>query len=564
MKKSRKFAAFVASILAVACMAAPMATSFSADAAATPGEVTFAGEVTGTHAYTAYKIFSGDADANGLNPVDTNVELKNINWAAGVDGDAVIAALKADSRFGAEEANVFKACTTAASVATVLKTYTHNSDGAKNFADFAAEKAETLKFPATKGSEGKITLGEDGYYVIVETDLTPDENGDGSMTSYLLGVYDKDKGAEVTVKAAIPTFVKKIKDENTSAIEDDGTNGEWQDSADYDINDTVPFQLTATLPTNYEDYDTYKLVFHDDLQKDVFTFNSSSVKVYYQKGDNEPVAITEGFTLVTEGLSENGVFASTKTDKTEDFTLTFNDLMTVAEDVTAGDKIIVEYNATLTENANIGSAGNWNSAYLEYSNNPEYSGSGENSPTSHTKEDLNVAFTYEVDVNKVDGLNDPLTGAGFTLYKWNASAEGDDKYEAVGTEIKGEDLTTFIFKGIDAGKYKLVETTTPDGYNTAADLEFIVKASHDETADVPTLKTLKVVDTKGADLATGQDAKFSVDLTNGKLDTTVVNTSGSTLPSTGGIGTTIFYVAGGVLVVGAGVLLVSKKRMSNK
>lgn len=581
MKKSRKLAAFVASILAVACMAAPMATSMTASAAATAGQITFTDATVGTHSYTAYKIFKGnvakDTGNSNFNPTTKNEELQNVEWTDGFDSATFLAALKTDTRFEVEGANVFASCTTAAGVAKVLATYTYNSDGAKNFADFVVEQAtkETnpIEFVNFTSSEGAISITEDGYFVIAETSLTPDDKGNGSMTSYLLGVYSKDKGAEVKVKSALPTFVKKIKDKDDSAIEDSAHNNDkWIDSADYDITDNVPFQLTATLPNNYADYDTYKLVFHDDLQKNVFTFNKDSVKVYYQKGDADPVGIENGFNLKNEGLSENNVFAGTKTDKIEDFTLTFNDLKTAQEGLAAGDKIIVEYTATLTDEANIGSAGNWNSAYLEYSNNPEYKGEGENSPTSHTPEDLNVAFAYEVDVNKIDGLKNPLNGAGFTLQKWDGTAYKDVKVIA---PQEGETITTFSFSGIDAGRYKLVESTVPNGYNKANDLEFVVVATHEQEGDTPSLTKLEVKTLTG-DLIGSSDAnanitdenkKFTIAITgddDGKLKTDIMNTSGSELPSTGGIGTTIFYVAGGALVVGAGVLLVSKKRMSNK
>lgn len=567
MKNTKKFAAFVASILAVACMAAPMATSFSADAA--ENTVTFTGEALGTHKYTAYQIFTGDAASNGMNPVSTNVELQNVNWAMDSDNAAsFLTALKADARFD----GAFNDCTTAAGVAAVLKGYTYNSKGAKDFADFVVEQvtktegAITLPTVESTGESNSLTISDDGYYVIAETELKPNEDGDGAMTAYLLGVYDASAGAEVKVKAAVPTFEKKIKDTNDSGTNDGSTNDTWQDSADHDINDNVDFQLTATLPADYATYKTYKMVFHDDLQADVFKLNTDSIKVYYQHDDGEITEIKEGFTVATESLGSDEVFKSTKTDKNVDFTLTFNDLKTVVSTLDADDKIIVEYNAKLTDSANIGSAGNWNSGYLSYSNNPNYKGEGADSPTSHTKEDLVVTFTYEVDVNKVDGKIEPLKGAGFTLYKWDTTAEGENKYVAVGNEIKAEDLTTFEFKGLDAGQYKLVESTVPNGYNQAADLEFVVSATHDEKADIPTLKTLTVASKEGTNLAATElsAGKFTVNKEDGKLATQIVNTSGSSLPSTGGIGTTIFYVAGGALVVGAGVLLVSKKRMSNK
>lgn len=555
-KKTRRVAAFAAAVMMAACVAVPM-SSFSASAA--ENTVTFIGGTVGTHQYTAYQIFSGDAAKNGFNSAtgtNENVELKNVNWAMdATNASAFLTALKNDARFGEGDANVFKDCTTAAGVAKVLKNYTYNSQGAKDFADFVVEQATKtsggITFPTTTAASGaeELSITVDGYYVIAETTLTPDTAGNGAMTAYLLGVYDASAGADIQVKAALPTFQKKIKDFNDSGTTDGSTNNVWQDSADHDITDDVPFQLTATLPTDYANYKTYKLVFHDDLQNEVFTLNKDSIKVYYQKGTGDPTVIDAAkYNVVTEGFSEDDVFKSKKTDGTTDFTVTFANLKdetTGISEVGAGDKIIIEYTAKLTDKAKIGAEGNWNSGYLEYSNNPNFIGEGAPT-TSHTPEDLVVAFTYELDVNKVDGQTpaQPLKGAGFTLQKHN----GTD-YVNVGTEIKGEDLTTFVFKGLDAGKYKLVESTVPDGYNSAADTEFELSATHDETADVPALKTLTV-----------NKSTLTANKDSGKVSTTIVNTSGASLPSTGGIGTTLFYVGGGVLVAGAGVLLITKKR----
>ena len=142
----------------------------------------------------------------------------------------------------------------------------------------------------------------------------------------------------------------------------------------------------------------------------------------------------------------------------------------------------------------------------------------------------------------------PLKGAGFTLYKKNAS----DAYKAVGSELKGEDMTTFTWSGLDDGDYKLVETTTPSGYNTIPDIEFTITATHDVTSDNPTLISLS-----GGD-------KFTGVISTGVVSANIENQAGAQLPSTGGIGTTLFYVVGGGLMVAAIVLLVTKKRMENK
>ena len=234
--------------------------------------------------------------------------------------------------------------------------------------------------------------------------------------------------------------------------------------------------------------------------------------------------------------------------------------------VKAGSIISVEYTSTLDTDATVGSAGNKNTSHVTYTNNPNDEQAGEN---GKTPDDAVIVFTYKTIVNKVtknpaydaskdtgktgtdsDGNKEfiPLNGAGFTLYKKNASGT----YEAVGSELKGEDMTTFTWSGLDDGDYKLVETTTPSGYNTIPDIEFTITATHDVTSDNPTLISLS-----GGD-------KFTGVISTGVVSANIENQSGAQLPSTGGIGTTIFYVLGSVLVIGAVVLLVTKKRMSTK
>lgn len=543
MKNTKKFAAFVASILAVACMAAPMATSFSADAA--ENTISFTGANVGTHKYQAYMIFSGTAADNGFGG---SAELKDAQWANPTGADAFLTALKNDSTLGTDFTN----CNTAAAVASVLKDYESNGAKAKAFADFAIANKTNLLAVGEAGTS--ITAAQDGYYVIEETEVADG----GTMTAHLLGVYDASAGAEITVKSEMPTFQKKIKDTNDSGTEDGSTNGVWQDSADYDIGDDVPFQLTATLPNDYATYEQYKLVFHDNLQDSVYG-DAENIKVYYQKGDTK-VDITD-FTSATPNTAD-AKFAATHEDTTCNLEVTIANLKELVTNAEAGGTVVVEYTAKLKDTAKLGTPGNWNSGYLEYSNNPYHTGEGDT--TSKTTEDMVVAFTYQLSVDKVDGSGNALEGAGFTLYKWDTTVEGEDKYVAVGSEIKG--VTTFEFKGVDAGKYKLVESTVPNGYNQAAALEFVVSATHDENADAPTLIDLTVANNNGESMvATELSAgMFTVDMSTGALATKIVNNSGSELPSTGGIGTTIFYVAGGALVVGAGVLLVSKKRMSNK
>ena len=162
--------------------------------------------------------------------------------------------------------------------------------------------------------------------------------------------------------------------------------------------------------------------------------------------------------------------------------------------------------------------------------------------------------TYEYDVHKVDGAQEPLAGAGFTLFKLD---EATGKYVAVGEEQKEVGQTIFQFKGLDSGQYMLEETTVPGNYNKAENVYFTISADYDATSDFSELKKLTITyDKEGVE---------SQEYTNGETpEITIENLTGAELPSTGGIGTTIFYVAGGILVVGAAVMLIAKKRTENE
>lgn len=427
-------------------------------------------------------------------------------------------------------AAVLKAATSATDEKGIIKAIEDKTEATaiRSFANDIYAKIKADKIAEDYTSTGKTFANVDkGYYLIVETEL--DGNAD-TYSSVMLNTADQDN-VTVTSKEDSPTFEKKIKEKNDST----GVESGWQDGADYDINDVVPFKLQGTVPQNYGAYNTYKYVFHDKMSSGL-TFDASSVVV---KVDG--TAITSGcYSVVTESLEDDCTFE-----------VQFENLKSISA-VTAGCTITVEYNATLNDKAVIGSKGNPNEAKLEYSNNPYGDGTGE------TPWDKVIAFTYQLVANKVDKDGSSVEGAGFTLYKWSNE---ENKYVAVGNEIKG--VTTFNFKGIDAGKYKLVESTVPDGYTKAEDLEFTVVATYDTENLEPKFGTLTI---KAGDkvISEGEDKVFIVNLAAGSFTTNVVNLTGTTLPSTGGMGTTVFYVVGGGLMAVAVVLLVTKKRMENK
>ena len=465
------------------------------------------------HTYEAYQIFTGDL---------SGTTLSNIVWGSGVS-EAGQTALG-----------------DAAAKAETLKT----EADAKAFAKAVAPYLTTAAGSANTVTDGKYVISglAAGYYLVKDQDgsLTGDND---SYTEYIIQVVGN---VTATPKSDVPEVEKKVKDTNDST----GVTSDWQDSADYDIGDSIPFQLKATLADNVSSYTTYKVVFHDTLSKGL-TYNNDA-KVYI--GGTE----TNGFTVT----------ATVNADGTTTLTVSCDDVKALG----AGNSsvITVEYTAKLNENAVLGSAGNPNEVYLEYSNNPNKSEEG-NNETGETPKDVVIVFTYKTIINKVDSENAPLTGAAFKLEKLIKGKDGAaDTWTTVKEFTVDETTTSFTFSGLDDGQYKLTETKTPVGYNTIDPIYFVIEATHGETADVPTLKTLNAYLTdangnKQTEMKDGESVNIdlgTVDLTAGSITTTVVNKSGSELPSTGGIGTTIFYVLGGVLVLAAVVLLVTKKRMS--
>ena len=198
-----------------------------------------------------------------------------------------------------------------------------------------------------------------------------------------------------------------------------------------------------------------------------------------------------------------------------------------------------------------------NKAKLEFSNNPneEHSGSGK-PKTGETPWDNVIVFTYQVVVNKVKADNTtPLTGAEFTLEK--LLKDGTKKRVAVETNTEG---TIFTFKGLDDGDYILTETKTPATYNTIEPIEFTVTAEHNVAWN--TEARTDILTSLTGNAASGT-VTFTASADKSELTTNVVNQSGATLPGTGGIGTTIFYVIGGLLMAAAAVLLITKKRMNS-
>ena len=472
----------------------------------------FAGEVTNSkvditeHTFEAYQIFSGKYEENTLS---------NIKWGNGVNSATLVTALQDYTYKTSEEATPlkpFEGCDSPAKVAEELAKYNETSEVVKAFTRIV-DKHLTTKAVEGKGS---VTLGSAGYYLI--KDVTENlANADDARNLSVLKVTEANATVTPTVKTDKPELVKKVKDTNDST----GTVTEWQDSADYDIGDSIPYQLTATMG-DLSNYDTYYINFVDTMTNLTYTKITS---------------VTVGGNPLTEGQYTVDWDASSKT-----LQVSINDVKQYG--ASKGTQVVVEYTATLDETANIGSTGNPNTAYLEYSNNPNNAGDGEK---GKTPEDKNIVFTYKVVANKLNENNQPLEGAEFTLYK-KVNKQWVSKGQLKGS---GDNKNTFEWNGLDDGEYKIEETVTPSTYNKIDDIEFTITADHEILSNNPVLKSLN-----GGDIFTGE-------VTTGKVSTDIVNKKGSTLPSTGGIGTTIFYVVGAILMVGAAVLLITKRRAEN-
>lgn len=561
MKKMRRIASV---LLALTMVFGLTATAFAA-------EVVNETE----HTYAAYQIFSGTQQESVEEGDNTLTALGDIEWGSGVNGDALLAELQT---LTVEGGNPFADCASAADAAAVLNGETNYTSAiAKAFANAADKNRTQVSTTIPAGKNVTVDL-DPGYYLFVDTQAV---EGHDAYNSALLQVTNQ----TITIKKKydVPTVDKAVKDKE---------EGEAGEAVDVNIGDSVYFTLTGTLPMNLEDYDSYKYIFHDTLS-DGLKYNGD-VKVYLAGKGNDGEPDLAGKTEIAKGVdgyTVNPDGASAAGGGT--LTVTFADLKKVGG-VTADSIIIVEYSATLTEAAVIGKPGNTNTVKLEYSNNPNTSGdpSGD---TGETPGDTVYVFTYELDGTKVDGQtpNKTLKDAQFVLYRVKGEGEPntdgenntptnveyaevtegkltgwtDNRETAIGTEdVKGTGIVEsdenglFVISGLDAGTYYLEEVKAPAGYNLLKDpvkltIDAEISEGDAEANQPPTIGKLDLI-TEGEN----GEAPTPGDKDNGTVSLEVQNNMGALLPSTGGMGTTLFYIAGAALVLAAGVLLMMKRR----
>ena len=503
------------------------------------------GDITKWHSFSAFQIFKGKVDGNDIK----DFKISNVEWGSNIDPDNFLPQLKGADTIGP----LFTKANSAQDVLEVISKWSNSDDNSIAFArvvcHYLYPDANATPEPAVKGGGGSdhIHFDEAGYYLVVDT--TPFNHGDfdHAYNSFLLMVTHEDWNIPITPKAEKPSVKKEVFDNFDNQ---DGTStGDFGSSADHAINEKFQFKLTATLPAStdhaYDYYDTYAVCFKDTLSQGITYDGLDSVVIESKGNPGNRYDITDSSTIDISKLESQNYFEVNIADVRK--------CADAAElDLNAGATITVTYTAHLNENAAVnGSAENKNSVQLKYSNNPrpgEYWGT---TPKSEV-----YVYTYQLNNTKYrDDAKEgnELAGAGFHLYSDEACKNEVELYQKDGFYFPIKDSTDkdkepvamfsdnkgqFNVKGLDAGTYYLKETNTPAGYSACKVIPVTIKADH-----------------------SGNHVTLSGDLNN-----KIVNkkAGGITLPSTGGIGTTIFYVVGGGLMVAAIVLLVTKKRMENK
>ena len=519
----------LAALLAVAMVCAMAIPAFAENSE---------GDVDSHHTYSAFQIFKGDVEGNNIK----DFKISNVDWGSNIinNSDDFLNKLREADTIGP----LFTNAKSAQEVLAVISQWHDSDDYSIAFARFVCHYLYSNDANPTyvvRAGSNALTIPEAkaGYYLFVDTTDFSKDDSYHSYNSFLLMVTKGNWNVPITPKAEKPTVEKKVYDNP------DGTStGGFGSSADHAINEEFQFKLTATLPANpdraYDYYDEYMVTFCDTLSAGI-TFDRWDTVVINNGGADIPIPAENYYSDASN----------------QDLTLSIEDVKTCAPglNLNNGATITVTYTAHLNETAYVNTAGggtdNKNSVYLEYSNNPRISTSLDHTPESEVR-----VYTYQLNNTKYrddDTPGNELAGAGFRLYSGkDCTKEQEIKLKKnitdgtyspyfgtdAGDEMFSDEHGQFNVKGLDAGTYYLKETKTPDDYSPCADKEIVISATHDVN---------------------------HVSL-SGNLSTTIINkkAGGITLPSTGGIGTTIFYVVGGGLMVAAIVLLVTKKRMENK
>lgn len=564
MKATKRiFSVFLTCVLAFTMAFAMGLTASAADTTYTITINKPAGDIDRT--YEAYQIFKGNQSGNTLS---------DIEWGTGIDGAAFLTELQTNTSFTS-----FKSCTDAKTVAEKLATFKAgpnegaDSDEVVAFATLAGKFLTKIK---ATSSAGKITDLAAGYYLL--KDVTPGTPGtDAALSRNILKVVNN---VEVNPKADHPTVDKKIGTDITKGVA----------ANEATIGDKVPFVIASKVP-KMQGYTKYFFVLNDSMTAGLTYNNDVAIKI-------------DDTTLGTDDYDVT--YATDKNTGVSTIKIVIKNFIQYKSK--AGADIVVTYSATLNENANLTKDGNKNTVKLTYSNNPNVDYKGENEPDTtdpvgETPEHVTVTYSTQLQLTKVDGKdnNVKLEGVEFqitgtsiktavseshyfkqdtagTYYQLKdgtftdtaPNAETKSKYVSDSVKYKKvEDATektnmqkvtargttgtdgVITFGGLGAGTYFITELKTKDGYNLlTAPITVEIKATPGTTSCTWTATV------------NGNEETDVFDTKDNMVKLTVENNKGSDLPITGGIGTTIFYVIGGLLVCGAVVMAITKKKLS--
>ena len=504
------------------------------------------------HTFEAYQIFSGDlhtpATGEGGN---TSKILSNIVWGTGVNTNA--------------DGFTTDFPVSAAETAELLTTVEQARAFAKKIAPFLSNVHTDCDAKDPSGNYVISNLPA-GYYLVKDKDNSLTGEND-FYTAYLMKVV---ANVTATPKGEKPTLEKQIQNNN---------DGQWSTTGNvaFQLGDTVKFRIITSVPDVSRYPDGYTYIVHDTMTAGFtskVTADKTSVSIVI---DNNPADTLAGdyYTIALNPQAGTGETS---------FDLTINISKAIADGkIQKGDKLYINYAAVLNEKADVYQIGrypNTNTAQLEYSNNPNGAGTGK------TPESKVNAWTFPAIISKVDGKDNAKTleGAKFVLSR-NPNlkvsdmkcdengdptvltdliplfAPGDQQTSTAAYDIatadqiaNNQEHITYVIElgsktlaGFGEHAYYLYETKAPNGYNLLSEpvkFTFHSSATNDFLAGDPAWITLN---------------DSAIKLTGMQFE--IANNSGATLPETGGIGTTLFYVIGALLVVGAGVLLVTKKRM---
>lgn len=590
MKNMKKIASLILVLLMVVCMAAPC---YAVNTEETPNRTqhTITVNKTGnsSDALLAYQIFRGDI---------TGDRLTNVTWGTGVLPDRTnlindlieAGILPTDFLSAVAEENRAQA------IAEIVAGMENDSEELDAFADVVAQHLSG-NFVTNYNNDTMVVTG-DGYYLFTNYISPYNVQLGDAFTKYILKVAGD---ISVTPKRDAPTLDKDI------------VGGQEADATSASIGDKVTFQLTSTIP-EMDGYDKYYYIIHDTLSEGL-TFNDDIVVTM---NDQDMVAYTEG-----QDYDNCDYYVEYENGNIKIVFINFLQYKGIT------DNIVVTYSATLNENAVITDDGNPNTAWLEYSNNPNYDHDGEPDepgdtpdptpddpsddptppPTGETPPSNVLVYTTALQLNKVSADGTPLTGAKFKIegvstgiYKINGfvfqknengtwyrltdgsytetapteatadAYDGADKYVKLAVNQETTEKTNLVnegwvddnglmtFTGLGAGTYTITELIAPEGYNLLKNPVTVTITYTWPDGDENRPLWTATASTIGID---GQTTTVDAQFINNMYSFDVVNQAGVELPSTGGIGTTIFYITGALLVLAAFVLLVTKKRMAN-